>query len=110
MRWMMGCLLAATTGCFSPSYQNGEIHCKATAANVCPDGYHCAIDHTCWHNGQEPPPQHSATVTIGAGGGIGDASGGAHRITTSFGQLAGTSSGAGLHSIQFGAVAGTAAQ
>jgi hypothetical protein len=36
-------------GCFSPSYTNGGFLCGA-----CPDGYHCALDKTCWKNGEDP--------------------------------------------------------
>lgn len=109
MRWIAIAIVASAAGCFSPSYRNGDIHCKATP-NTCPDNFHCAIDHTCWRNGQEPPPQHSATIAVSAGGGIGDVNGASHRVTTSFGQPAGTSSGSGLHSVQFGVLAGTTAQ
>jgi hypothetical protein len=97
-------ILLAAAGCFSPQYSNGQVKCELIP-NSCPDDFHCAINHTCWRNGQEPPPQHSGRVVFGAGGGIGG-QGDQHRATTSFGQLSGTSTTAGQHSVQFGTLAG----
>src|SRR5579863_1927515 len=89
------------TACFSPHYQNGEINCQA-GPNMCPNGYHCAANDTCWLNGHDPtlpPPEHSVQVVFGAGGGIGAQGSGLHRVTTSFGQPAGISTAQGLHSL-----------
>ena len=41
-------------GCFSPSYHNGNTRCASDGK--CPSGYHCAVDNTCWKNGQDPTP------------------------------------------------------
>lgn len=46
------CLLIAASGCFSPSYHNGNTRCDSDGK--CPSGYHCAVDATCWKNGQDP--------------------------------------------------------
>jgi len=44
-------LLAA---CKSPSYSNGGLVCGASGD--CPRGLHCAVDGTCWRNGEDPTP------------------------------------------------------
>jgi hypothetical protein len=46
LRWW---LLVLVAGCYSPSYTNGGFLC-----GKCPAGYHCALDGTCWQNGQDP--------------------------------------------------------
>lgn len=107
MRPWLFALAASTVGCFSPRYDNGQIQCQLVA-NSCPNGFHCAVDHTCWRNGLEPPPQHSGHFVFGAGGGVATPSAGdGHQATTSFGQMAGTATADGLHSVQLGVVAGT---
>jgi hypothetical protein len=108
MRLMWLALVVAAAGCFSPRYQDGEIQCSITAAHSCPDGYHCALNHTCFKNGTEPPPQHSSHVVFGAGGGIIPPNGGLHGADTSFGQPAGIARGDNLHSVQLGVLGGTA--
>jgi len=50
-------------GCFSPTYHNGNLNC--TAAGECPEGYHCAVDHTCWRNGSEPDVPSTVPDTAG---------------------------------------------
>jgi hypothetical protein len=71
---------ACFAGCFSPSFQNGDLRCAAGGA--CPPGYYCASTQTCWKNGDpapgavdlgEPPPTSSpaASVWISCGGGSG---------------------------------------
>jgi hypothetical protein len=42
-------VLLLLVGCYSPSYTNGGFLCGS-----CPDGYHCALDNTCWKNGEDP--------------------------------------------------------
>jgi hypothetical protein len=110
MRSMSLAFALVTIGCFSPHYENNKIQCTVTAPHACPDGYHCAINHTCWRNGSEPPPQHSSNVVFGAGGGINLPNGGIHGAATSFGQPAGIGKANNLHSVQLGILAGTAAQ
>jgi len=47
------CLLALPiASCFSPKYHDGNLQC--TASGQCPEGYHCAVDQTCWRNGSDP--------------------------------------------------------
>jgi hypothetical protein len=46
---MRGWLMVLLAGCYSPSYTNGGFLC-----GKCPEGYHCAIDGTCWKNGEAP--------------------------------------------------------
>jgi hypothetical protein len=43
----------ALAGCFSPSYHSGGLVC-GPGSQPCPDGYHCAVDHFCWKNGEDP--------------------------------------------------------
>ena len=50
--WLASTLALLAVGCFSPTYHNGNLKC--TASGECPEGYHCAVDHTCWHNGSDP--------------------------------------------------------
>jgi hypothetical protein len=50
--WFAPVLALLFVGCFSPTYHNGNLNC--TASGECPEGYHCAVDHTCWRNGSEP--------------------------------------------------------
>jgi hypothetical protein len=63
--------ILAATGCFSPVYHNGNTRC--TQSMQCPSGWHCAVDATCWKNGQDPPvimgTVRPAPVWISAGGG-----------------------------------------
>ncbi|MBN2575078.1 MAG: hypothetical protein JXP73_10995 [Deltaproteobacteria bacterium] len=49
LAWALAVLCAS---CFSPKYHDGNLHC--TASGQCPEGYHCAVDHTCWRNGSDP--------------------------------------------------------
>ena len=44
---------ASLAGCFSPKYSNGAVRCQA-GSHPCPDGYYCAVDNTCWKNGEGP--------------------------------------------------------
>ncbi len=61
MRSIVLLAAVAAAGCFSPKYSNGSLQCQA-GGHPCPDGYHCAIDNTCWKNGQDP------VVDMGVGG------------------------------------------
>jgi hypothetical protein len=45
-------LLAA--GCFKVDAANGKLKCNPDATRACPAGYHCALDGTCWRNGDDP--------------------------------------------------------
>jgi hypothetical protein len=51
----MRALILATllVGCQSADYQNGDLVC-GTVDPVCPTGFHCASDNTCWLDGQGP--------------------------------------------------------
>jgi hypothetical protein len=40
-------------GCYSPNLSDGKLKCSVVG-NKCPEGYHCAIDGTCWKNGHDP--------------------------------------------------------
>jgi hypothetical protein len=51
-------VIAGAAGCFSPKYGNGELRC-GSGAKQCPDGYHCAVDNTCWKDGANPTPASS---------------------------------------------------
>lgn len=46
-------LLLGASGCYAPSIPNGKLQCSIDG-NKCPEGYHCASDHTCWANGKDP--------------------------------------------------------
>jgi Pretoxin HINT domain len=45
--------LAPIAGCYSPDVGNGQLECSVPD-NKCPSGFHCAVDGTCWQNGQDP--------------------------------------------------------
>ena len=55
---------ALVAGCFSPSYQSGRTPC-GDGANQCPEGFHCAVDRTCWRDGTDPSP---LTMDLAMGG------------------------------------------
>ena len=108
MRFILTFVLLAGGGCYSPKYHSGDLKCAA-GPTPCPDGYHCAITHTCWKNGHEPPrlPGHFAP---GAGGAVNITSANSHHGTLSIGQpLAGAarSSSPTDHTIEFGIVRDT---
>jgi hypothetical protein len=46
---VLGALLC---GCYAPEVHNGDLHCSAD--NRCPSGFDCALDNTCWAQGQFP--------------------------------------------------------
>jgi hypothetical protein len=48
----IACFALISSGCFSPKYNNGNLRCEN--GQTCPDGYHCAVDNTCWKNGFDP--------------------------------------------------------
>jgi hypothetical protein len=104
-RWLVLLLLTAASGCFTPHYTDGALQCAAD--KLCPDGYHCAVDNTCWQLGKDPPPQHSVNIAVSAGGVVGDPGDAAHRVTTCFGQPAGITHSTTEHSIQVGVLAST---
>src|SRR5215831_4390290 len=48
-------LLVAAAGChYKNQPPNGAQACAAPTGKRCPDGYHCALDSTCWLNGFDP--------------------------------------------------------
>jgi FG-GAP repeat/FG-GAP-like repeat len=47
-------LALAVAGCYQPSPPNGALLCSPD--DRCPQGYHCAIDDTCWRIGEDPDP------------------------------------------------------
>jgi hypothetical protein len=57
-------LLAA--GCYSANVPDGKLLCSV-GDKKCPDGYHCASDGTCWHNGHDPM---GVPDMAGTGGGL----------------------------------------
>jgi hypothetical protein len=101
---MRTCLLLLALfagGCFSPKYKSGDLHCEA-GATPCPDGFHCAVDGTCWQNGHDPP-RRPAHLTAAGGGGVSVQVPNSHRAGLSCGQpLTGSPSAAGNHTVQFG--------
>jgi hypothetical protein len=62
-------LLAA--GCYSANVPDGKLKCSADGK--CPEGFHCASDGTCWHNGRDPMGALDMSMT--AGGPAGHAGG-----------------------------------
>jgi hypothetical protein len=103
MRSTIVLLALALTGCFAPSYRDGDLVC-ADGPTRCPDGYYCAVTKTCWRNGHAPPrpPIH---ITAGTGGAVDVTAAGAHQMTISVGQpLVGTASATGDHTLQLGLV------
>ncbi len=55
-------------GCFAPRYEDGHLAC-AVPGDVCPAGFHCAIDHTCWHDGVDPSSGAQPIGFVCSGGG-----------------------------------------
>jgi hypothetical protein len=51
-------------GCYAPTILDGAIRCAP--ANVCPDGYSCGFDGTCYQNGHAP--QNSTPQLVVPGG------------------------------------------
>jgi hypothetical protein len=98
---------ALASGCFQPDYRDGNLRCAPSGA--CPEGYHCALDHTCWRDGRNPP--HVVHLGVGAGGGPAAGAVGAHRATFSLGQPTGGSASSlrGGHVLGSGLVRGTSA-
>lgn len=47
-------LVLVVAGCYQPAPPNGALLCSTD--HKCPDGYHCAIDDTCWRIGDDPDP------------------------------------------------------
>lgn len=50
---MLLLVVIAEGGCVS-SPQNGALKCGPDPAHPCPNGYHCAPNHTCWQNNLNP--------------------------------------------------------
>jgi hypothetical protein len=53
---MRAALVAAALlvcGCKEPTYTNGYLRC-ADGEKPCPTGFHCAVDDTCWKDGEDP--------------------------------------------------------
>jgi hypothetical protein len=44
--------LLVLAGCFSPSFHNGDTPCQKSSQ--CPPHFHCAINSTCWQDGENP--------------------------------------------------------
>lgn len=44
----------ALCACYNPDLKSGRLLCDPPG-DVCPGGYHCAFDGTCWQDGQDPP-------------------------------------------------------
>jgi hypothetical protein len=92
----------ALGGCFAPSYHDGHLHCGGGGGG-CPDGYHCAVDATCWRDGNDPP---RPPVHLTAGGGAGPLlTTGSNQVTLSIGQPLGGSAvpaSTDAHSMQLG--------
>jgi hypothetical protein len=51
--WLAAVVLLLA-GCKSPSYRNGGLVCGP--GGDCPQGWHCALDNSCWRNGHDPTP------------------------------------------------------
>lgn len=47
-------LVASLAGCYKLNVDNGQLLCSPDSK--CPKGFHCAVDNTCWMNGQDPKP------------------------------------------------------
>jgi hypothetical protein len=70
------CLLAlAVAGCYQPSPPNGALLCSPD--DKCPQGYHCAIDDTCWRTGEDPDPFTQVPLAISPRNGASTGSAGA---------------------------------
>jgi hypothetical protein len=58
--------LAAVTCTYSGFAPNGAQRCAAVGLKRCADGYHCAVDETCWQDGSDPPPRADAAARADA--------------------------------------------
>src|SRR5262245_44715122 len=106
---LLAAAAAAVTGCFSPSYRDGDVRCAAGTSRR-PDGDYCAVTGTCWRNGHAPP-RPPAPLTTATGGGVGISAPDDHRLTISVGQpLAGSGSAPGDHTVQLGVMRGAVSQ
>jgi len=45
--------VAVLASCTAPSYHSGALQC-ATSGRACPASFHCAADHHCWKDGEDP--------------------------------------------------------
>lgn len=66
--WLSLVVVAALAGCYEPNIVNGGLECAPS--DVCPQGYHCAVDKRCWLNGTGPDG--GDTGDGGGGGDLGD--------------------------------------
>jgi hypothetical protein len=130
----LGALVLA--GCFSPSYSSGGLVC-GEGTQPCPEGYHCAADHRCWKDGEDPdlanlspavdlstpgdlallPPDFAGfdgghvakAITVACGGGV-KAAGSTHSVTLSVGQKTSGVAVGTTHRVQLGVLRGTQAK
>jgi FG-GAP repeat protein/VCBS repeat protein len=67
------CLIAVlVAGCYAPSPPNGALLCGGH--QECPEGYHCAVDNTCWRTGEDPDPFTQPALAISPRNGAGTGS------------------------------------
>jgi hypothetical protein len=45
-------VIACLAGACGPHYDNGKLKCEN--GKLCPMGFHCAMDDTCWRDGEDP--------------------------------------------------------
>jgi hypothetical protein len=132
MRRLIALAALALPGCFAPNYHSGGLVC-ADGTQPCPEGYHCAVDHSCWKDGEDPdlwspsadlsPPGDLAprpdfsdfdghvakAITAACGGGV-KAAGSKHSVTLSVGQKTSGVAAGTNHRIQLGVLRGTQAK
>jgi hypothetical protein len=55
MRWLsLAALLFAASSCLESEAPDGSLTCSNIPGRLCPSGYYCAPDRTCWRNGHLP--------------------------------------------------------
>jgi hypothetical protein len=138
MRRLMAIGALVVAGCFSPNYSSGGLVC-GEGTQPCPEGYHCALDHRCWKDGEDPDlangspgdlstlgdmgdlaPQRpdfagfdgghvAKAITAACGGGV-KAAGSMHSVTLSVGQKTSGVSVGTAHRVQLGVLRGTQAK
>jgi hypothetical protein len=57
-------VVALSAGCYKLNFENGQLRCSVPDKK-CPSGYHCAIDGSCWKNGEDPTSSELPDMAIG---------------------------------------------
>jgi hypothetical protein len=67
VKLMLLCAAAAASAGCGLSLTNGGLSCSSDGK--CPNGYHCAVDNSCWKNGQDPLGSSGDDMAVDTSGG-----------------------------------------